>query len=54
MSEHVVNLNVERKTLLCHLFVCNNDSNGTTQRKVVPFCEAPMRDCLGRKVPRLR
>ena len=33
VSEHAVNLNVARETFLRHLFVCNNDSNGTTLRK---------------------
>ena len=33
VSEHAVNLNVERETCLRRLFVCNNGSNGTTLRK---------------------
>ena len=33
VSEHAVNLNLERETFLRHLFVCNNDSNGTILRK---------------------
>ena len=33
VSEHAVNLNVERETFLRHLLVCDNDSNGTTMRK---------------------
>ena len=52
VSEYAVNLNVERDTCLRRLFVCNNRSNGTTLRKWSLFCEAPMCDRLGRKVPR--
>ena len=45
VSEHAVNINVERETFLRQLFVCNDDSNGTTLRKwflfAWPLCVAP-------------
>ena len=37
VSEHAVNLNVERETCLHLLFVCNNGSNSTTLRKCFFF-----------------
>ena len=46
VSEHALNLNVERETCLIRLFVCNSGSNGTTLGKWSPFCEAPMSDGL--------
>ena len=54
VSEHAVNLNVERETCLRHLLVCNNGSNSTTLRKCFFFffCEVPMCNRLGRKVLR--
>ena len=52
VSEHAVNLNVERETCLRRLFVCNNGSNATTLRKWFFFREALMCDRLGREVPR--
>ena len=39
MSEHAVNLNLESETFLRHLFVCNNDSNGTILRKWFLFAK---------------
>ena len=51
VSGCAVNLNVQRDTCLRRLFVCNDRSNGTTLGKWSSFCEAPMCDRLGRKVP---
>ena len=51
VSEYAVNLKVERETCLRRLSVCNNGSNGTALIKCFFFCEAPMCDRRGRKVP---
>ena len=48
VSEHAVNLNVQREMCLRRLFVCNNGTNGKTLRKWSFFCEAPMCHRLGR------
>ena len=52
LPEHTLNRNVEPETCLRRLFVYNNGSNGTTLGKWSLFCEVPMRNGLGRKVPR--